>query len=149
MEESYKINVFAIIRMCHLTQKDLFKRNFLMINFQNNQPLKFKNIEELYSFMDKQTSEDFDIYSNLYTKENPNWKLIKENGKSKVVKNILTVNELHIKNINANFCNYECSLKNFDGILKVNIDKNDSFISNINNSNINLEMWDKMVDISA
>lgn len=126
-----------------------------MTNIKTKEILKFKNIEELYSFMDQQTNEDFDIYSKLYHIENPKWSLIKQDGKSKVVKyvepkakiDVVTMDNLNCVSIIGGFAYYECD--KFKGRIKVNLEKNEGFIKNLDSSNIDSFMWEAIVKKSA
>jgi len=128
-----------------------------MTNIKTKEKLIFKSALELYSFMDQQSDEDFDIYSRLYNTENPKWSLIKKDGKSTIVKfiqevkkeriNVVTFDSLNCLSLNGNFAYYECVF--FDGKIKVNLDKNENFIKNLASSNIDSIMWDKLVKQSA
>jgi len=127
-----------------------------MINFKTRVKLNFKSVNELYAFMDKQSDEDFEIYSKMYNRENPKWNIIKENGKSKVVKfievenkkiDVLTIDNLNCISIDKNYAHYECNV--FKGRIKVNLEKNENFINSLDNNIYDSNLWDKMVLKSA
>jgi len=125
-----------------------------MINYKTKQKLTFKSVSELYAFMDQQSDEDFEIYSKMYHIENPTWQIIKHDGKSKVIKfqevkkiDVLTLDNINCVSIDGGFAYYECDV--FQGKIKVNLQKNENFIKSIDNSNIDSNLWDKMVLKSA
>ena len=126
-----------------------------MTNFNTKQKLQFKGVPELYAFMDQQTNGDFEIYSKMYHSENPKWELLKVDGKSKVVKyvekkeriEVVTMDNLNCTGIVGNFVYYECDL--FKGKIKASLEKNENFISNLDNSNIDSFMWSALVKKSA
>lgn len=125
-----------------------------MTNYKTKQPLKFKSVDELYAFMDNLNAEDFEIYSKMYHSENPKWQIVKVDNKSKVVKfqevkkiDVVTLDNINCVSLVGNFAFYECGL--FQGKIKVNLDKNYNFISSLENTIIDSNMWDKLVQKSA
>ena len=125
-----------------------------MTNYKTKKELKFKSVNDLYAFMDQQSYEDFEIYSKMYHFENPKWNIIKENGKSKVVKyeevkkiDVLTMDNINCVSIIGGFAYYECEC--FKGKIKVNLEKNENFINSLDNNIYDSNLWDKMVLKSA
>ena len=117
-----------------------------MIDLKTGKGLKFNSPKELLDFMDNITDEyEYLAYTKQYHNKFKTHKIEKQNGKSnfvKVEKIIKSIEDIEVVKIVKEFVFYSSIL--FDGLIKIDINKNVNFLSNLNETKIDQDMWNKM-----
>lgn len=56
----------------------------------------------------------------------------------------MSINELEVKKIDKEYIHYTCTLPGYDGIKRVMLSKNESFVSAIEKGHVDIELWQKL-----